>query len=193
MDPELKKFEKIIKPMMSEKRFIHSVNVADMCLKLAKKFKADEDKAYTAGILHDCRKEIDAETMLFEVKSCGFFIDPAEYDCQKLWHAPAGAYYAKSVLKIADEEILGAIRFHTVGRANMPLVEKIVFLADMVSADRDFPDVEKYRRIVLNDLDEGMFAVMRYALMKNAEKKYQIPLSSLEGYNFYLKRTERLA
>ena len=129
MNKELRRYEQTIKPLMGNKRFKHSVNVAEMCLTLAKKFGADEDKAYTAGILHDCQKEADKALMLSEAEKSGYYIDPVEKDCFKLWHGIAGAYYVKNTLKITDEDILNAIRFHTVGRANMTVVEKIVFLA----------------------------------------------------------------
>ena len=177
----------VIKPLMGAKRYKHSVNVAEMAVKLAKKFGCDEDKTYTAAILHDCQKEADPTLMLKEVRESGFYVDPVEIDCPKLWHAVAGAYYVKNVLKITDEDILNAIRFHTVGRADMSDIEKIVFLADTVSAERDYEDVEKYRKIVLDDLDNGMFMVLRWSITKTLEKKGCVPLCTLEGYNFYSK------
>lgn len=185
MNRELKRYEDVIKPLMGNKRFKHSVNVADMCVKLAKKFGGDEDTAYTAGILHDCRKEIDKELMLKEAKESGFYIDPVELDCVKLWHGIAAAYYIKNTLKIEDTDILNAVRFHTVGRADMSKLEKIVFLADMVSEERDYPDVEKYRAAVLKSLDNGMFLTLRWSIMKTVGQGNTVPVSTLEGYNFY--------
>lgn len=187
MNQDLKEYEQIIKPLMGNKRFKHSVNVADMCVTLAKKFGEDEDKAYTAGILHDCRKEIDKNAMLAEAEKSEYYIDPAERDCFKLWHGIAGAYYVKNVLKIEDRDILNAIRFHTVGRAYMSRLEKIVFLADMVSKDRDYPHVEKYREAVLKSLDNGMFQTLRWSIMKTAEDGNKIPICTIEAYNFYSK------
>lgn len=185
MNIELRRYEQIIKPLMGSKRFKHSSNVAEMCLTLAKKFGADEDKAYTAGILHDCQKEADKTTMLFEAENSGFYIDPAERECQKLWHGIAGAYYVKNNLNITDTEILNAIRFHTVGKADMTVVEKIVFLADMVSAERDYANVEKYRAAVLDDLDNGMFQTLRWSIMKTVGAGNNVPITTLEAYNFY--------
>ena len=187
MNEELKKYEKTIKPLMGAKRYKHSVNVAEMAVTLAEKFGCDADKAYTAAILHDCRKEIAPDLMLKEAKESGFYVDPVELDCPKLWHGVAGAYYVKNVLKITDQDILNAIRFHTVGRAGMSEIEKIVFLADTVSAERDFEDVEKYRKIVLDDLDNGMFMVLRWSITKTVAKMGSIPLCTLEAYNYYAK------
>lgn len=185
MNKELRRYEQTIKPLMGNKRFKHSVNVAEMCLTLAKKFGADEDKAYTAGILHDCQKEIDKALMLSEAEKSGYYIDPVEKDCFKLWHGIAGAYYVKNILKITDEDILNAIRFHTVGRADMTVLEKIVFLADMVSAERDYPHVEKYRAAVLEDLDNGMFQTLRWSVLKTVGLGNNVPVTTLEAYNFY--------
>lgn len=185
MNKELKKYEDIVKGLMGDKRFKHSVNVADMSVKLAKKFGADEDKAYTAGILHDCQKEADKAVMWEEAEKSGFFIDPAERDCFKLWHGIAGAYYVKNELKIDDTDILNAIRFHTVGRADMSVIEKIVFLADMVSKERDYPHVEEYRKAVLEDLDNGMFQTLRWSITKTLGTGGRVPVCTLEAYNFY--------
>ncbi|MCM1297935.1 MAG: bis(5'-nucleosyl)-tetraphosphatase (symmetrical) YqeK [Firmicutes bacterium] len=185
MNKDLKKYEDTIKPLMGSKRFKHSVNVADMCVKLAKKFGEDEDKAYTAGILHDCRKEIDKDLMLKEAKDSGFYIDPVELNTAKLWHGIAAAYYVKNVLKIEDTDILNAIRFHTVGRADMSKLEKIVYLADMVSEERDYTDAEKYRAAVMKSLDNGMFLTMRWSIMKTVGLGNTVPVCTLEGYNFY--------
>ena len=187
MNEELRKYQQTIKPLMGAKRYQHSVNVAEMAVKLAKKFGCDVDKAYTAAILHDCQKEIEPELMLKEVKESGFYVDPVELDCPKLWHAVAGAYYVKNVLKINDADILNAIRFHTVGKADMSDIEKIVFLADTVSAERDYDDAEKYRKIVLDDLNNGMFMILRWSITKTVGKKDTIPLCTLEAYNFYAK------
>lgn len=185
MNKELKKYEDIIKDLMGNKRFKHSVNVADMSVRLAKKFGVDEDKAYIAGILHDCQKEADREIMLKEAKESGFYIDPVELDCFKLWHGIAAAYYVRERLKIEDKDILNAIRFHTVGRANMSALEKIVFLADMVSEERSYPDVEKYRAAVMKDLNNGMFLTLRWSIMKTLGLGNTVPICTLEAYNFY--------
>lgn len=185
MNEELRKYEKVIKPLMGGKRYKHSVNVAEMCVQLAKKFGADEDRAYTAGILHDCQKEADKTVMWEEAEKSGFYIDPAERDCFKLWHGIAGAYYVKNELKIDDTDILNAIRFHTVGQADMSVIEKIVFLADMVSKERDYPHVEEYRKAVLEDLDNGMFQTLRWSITKTLGIGGKIPVCTLEAYNFY--------
>lgn len=185
MNQELKKYEKVIRPLMKDKRYTHSVNVAETALALAKKFGCDEDKAYTAAILHDCQKEVPKDVMKREMLESGYFVDKVEIDTPKLWHGIAGAYYVKNVLKIEDSDILNAIRFHTVGRAYMSTLEKIVFLADMVSAERDYEDVEKYRAFVFADLDNGMYETLRWSVSSLAQSGSSIPLTTIEAFNFY--------
>ena len=185
MNEQLRNYVEIIRPLMGAKRFKHSCNVAEMALTLARKFGENEDKAYTAAILHDCRKEADKETMKREMLKSGFIVDSVEIEAFKLWHGIAGAYYVKNKLKIHDTDILNAIRFHTVGRANMSRLEKIVYLADLVSAERDFQDVEKYRAFVMDDLDNGMYQALKWSLMKTVGSDAKVPLCSLEAFNFY--------
>ena len=182
-----KEYEAVIRPLMGDKRFRHSVNVADMAVKLAKKFGEDPEKAYVAAILHDCQKEADKSVMQREMLQSGFYVDPVEKETFKLWHGIAGAYYVRNVLRIEDEDILNAIRFHTVGRADMSTLEKIVYLADMVSEERDYPKVEKYRARVMEDLDDGMFQTLRWSIMKTTGAGNPMPLCTIEAYNFYSK------
>lgn len=186
MNGELLKYKELIKPMMSGKRYTHCCNVADMCVRLAGIFGESEDKAFTAGILHDIRKEVDFDTMEREMLSSGYFVDPAEHYSQKTWHGIASAYYVKNILGIDDADILNAIRFHTVGRPHMSRLEKIVYLGDLVSAERDFDDVELYRAYTLDNLDNAMFRVLEWSIPNTIGKGGKIPVSTIEAYNYYM-------
>ncbi len=180
-------YKELIKGMMGKKRYIHSCNVADMCVKLAEIHGGDTEKAYIAGILHDIRKEADDETLEKELELSGYYIDPVEYASKKTWHGIAAAYYVREVLGISDEDILNAIRFHTVGRADMSELEKIVYLGDLVSAERTYPDVEKYREYAFESLDKGMYKALEWLIPDFVEKGRMIPVSTIEAYNGYLK------
>lgn len=180
-------YKELIKGMMGNKRYIHSCNVAEMCVKLAEIHGGDTEKAYIAGIIHDIRKEIDDETMKKELQLSGYYVDPVELASKKTWHGIAGAYYARDVLGIADADILNAIRFHTVGRAGMSKLEKIVYLGDLVSAERSYPDVEKYRDYAFENLDLGMYKALEWLIPDFIEKGRMIPVSTIEAYNCYLE------
>lgn len=186
MTEQQKEYKALIKSMLSKKRYTHCCNVAEMCKKLAVINGADPEKAFTAGLLHDIHKEIAPEIMKREVLESGFDVDPVELESKPLWHAVASAHYCRTELGITDEDMLNAIRYHTVGRAEMSLLEKIVYLGDLVSAERDFKDVEKYRKYVLDDLDNAMFQVMKWSIPNTIEKGGKIPVCSINAYNYYM-------
>jgi len=184
-------YKALIKGMMGKKRYIHSCNVADMCVRLAEIFGEDTRKAYLAGILHDCRKEADADTQKREMMASGFYIDPAELASKSTWHGIAAAYYVRTELGIDDSDICGAIRYHTVGHAAMTKLEKIVYLGDLVSAERDFPDVEKYRAYALKDLDDGMYRALKWSIGNLSANDKKIPVCTIEAFNYYMDKRKK--
>lgn len=179
-------YKELVKSMMGKKRFVHSCNVADMCVKLAEIHGGDTEKAYLAGILHDIRKEIDYEILEKELILSGYYVDPVEFASKKTWHGIAAAYYVRDVLGINDIDVLNSIRFHTVGRADMSKLEKIVYLGDLVSAERNYPDVEKYRKYAFESLDFGMYKALEWLIPDFIENGRKIPVSTIEAYNYYL-------
>ena len=184
---EFDDYEKLIKDRLSKKRFTHSVNVAEECFKLAKRWDADEKRSYLAGLLHDIMKEELPEKQKQYAADSGLSPDPAEISARQLWHGLAGAYYVREKLNIEDEEIISAIRYHTVGCARMTLLEKIVYLGDMISEDRDYKGIEKMREYCYENIDLAMSVALIYQIQSVSGKCSQIPLSTFEAYNYYLK------
>ena len=110
----------ILEIRLSKKRFQHSLNVAEEAGKLAEKFDyPDKEKAYLTGLLHDICKEIPKEEQLEMVKKSKLNVSEVELGTPPLFHAVAGAWYAENVLNIHDDDMLNAVRYHTVGRAGM--------------------------------------------------------------------------
>lgn len=179
--------KKLLKTMLSQKRFQHSLNVAAECRKLAEKYGEDPDKAYFAGLLHDICKELPAEEQKELVLNSGYAVCREELETRSLWHAIAGAYYLKSKFGIEDIDILDSIRFHTVGRAGMTRLEEIVYLGDLISAERDYKDVEKMRKITYVSLDAAMLEAFSFSIKNQIKKNGLIPLCTVEGYNFYTR------
>ncbi len=184
-------YKALIKGMMGKKRYIHSCNVADMCVKLAQIHGGDTEKAYLAGILHDCRKEADAEVQRREMMASGFYVDPAELASKSTWHGIAAAYYVRHELGIEDDDICSAIRYHTVAHAAMTKLEKIVYLGDLVSAERDYPDVEKYRAYALKDLDDGMYRALKWSIGNLSAGDKKIPVCTIEAFNYYMDKRRK--
>ena len=122
-----------LKENLSDKRYMHSIGCAQSAKKLAKLYNLNEDKAYLAGLVHDCAKNYDNEKLIYIIRNkvqTGFL--ESELKNPKTYHAIAGVYIAKNEFEIDDDEILSAIRYHTVGKTNMSLFEKAIFLADKI-------------------------------------------------------------
>ena len=168
---------------LSEFRRVHSLNVAEEAVRYAKKYGADPEKARLAGLLHDVTKETDGDTQLKIIKNGGIMLSEPEKASPKLWHAISGACYVRDVIGIHDEDIFNAIRYHTTGRAGMSMLEKVVFLADFTSAERDYPDIDVIREHGENSLEEGMLYGIRFTLNRLVQRSAIISPDALSAYN----------
>ncbi|MDE6005058.1 MAG: bis(5'-nucleosyl)-tetraphosphatase (symmetrical) YqeK [Oscillospiraceae bacterium] len=171
---------------LSAKRFRHSCNVARASKLLAQQYGADIQKAYFAGLVHDICKEMPFEKQYEFVIAGDFKPDFAELHSKKLWHGIAGAYFLKTEFHIEDEDILNAVRFHTVGRANMSILEEIIYIADMISEERDYKGVDKMRRLAQKNLHSAMLEALQDTVSSVMKKNGFVPVYTIEAYNFYM-------
>ena len=180
-------YKSIIKNRLSESRYIHSLNVADSAAELSEIYGCDKEKAYLAGILHDITKEegLDAQYELIERNS--HKLTKLERNNPAVIHQMSGEAYCRLELGITDEEILSAIRYHTTGKANMTTLQKVVYTADFISADRNYPDVEEMRSLALKSLDDAMLYSLKYTITKLTSKAELIHSDSFECYNSVLE------
>lgn len=176
-------YEAIIKPMMGEHRFIHSVNVAKQAVILAKLYGENEDKAYIAGILHDITKEFSDEEQLKIMHNGGIILDEIQKHSAKLWHPISGSVYIQKKLGITDQDIINAVRYHTTGRAGMSLLEKIIFIADFTSDERKYNGVEIMREKALRNLEEAMIYGYQFTLADLSERQLAIHPDEVKCYN----------
>lgn len=174
-----------LKERLSKKRFTHSMNVADMARELAPIYGADPERAYFAGMTHDIAKELPKDKQLALAKKCTLGVSCIELASPPLLHAPAGAQLLKESFGVEDEDILLAIRYHTVAAADMSPLAQAVYLADLTSADRDYKDVKKMRRYAHISAEKGMFEALRFSVEDLTEKGSTIPLCTIEAYNEY--------
>lgn len=161
-----------LKRTLSKRRYIHSLGVADEAKRLAVLYGADKDKAYISGLLHDCAKEI--EEPIKRCRDLGVELDDMTLKNKGLIHGPLGAEIARLDFGIDDGEILGAIRWHTIGKAGMTLLEKIIYIADMTEKNRDFDGVEELRKAVSSDLDKAILASISQHLKVLEERGAEI-------------------
>ncbi len=182
-DLDIEKYKAVIKPLLSEKRYHHSVCVSKKAKELALRYGADADKAETAGILHDIMKDTPQDEQLKLMERYGIKLSEVERGAPKLWHAMLGAAYIKNTLKINDGEILDAVRYHTTGRADMTLLDKILFIADFISADRDYDGVDKLRAAAKKSLDEVMVEGISFTIKELLGNRKAIHPDTVSAYN----------
>ena len=140
-----KEAKELVRRRLSDKRYEHTLNVKKMAVKLAKRYGVDEDKAALAALLHDSAKEISKDEM--RAIMCA--------------HGICAAILARTEWGVTDEAILSAIACHTAGKPGMSKLDKIVYLADMSSKERDWPGVNKLRKLELKDLDAAMLMALK--------------------------------
>lgn len=151
----------LLRGRLSEKRFYHSLAVAKEALHLAQKYGANTEKAFLAGLLHDICKDTPKNEQLQIFSEFGIILSALEESAFKLWHAMSGACYIQNILNIKDADIISAVRYHTTAKAGMSLLEKIIYLADFTSEDRDYEGADEMRKAV----DVGLEHAMREALI----------------------------
>ncbi|MCQ2513528.1 MAG: bis(5'-nucleosyl)-tetraphosphatase (symmetrical) YqeK [Ruminococcus sp.] len=176
-------YKKIIKARMGDYRYTHSVNVSKEARKLAKLYGADEEKAAIAGILHDITKETPKDEQLQIILDGGIILDSIQMNAPKLWHSISGSVYVQKELGIEDEDILNAIKYHTTGRAGMTLLEKIIFIADFTSEERDYKGVSTMRKKSRKSLEEAMLYGFKFTFSDLSKRELAIHPDELHCYN----------
>lgn len=176
-------FKALLKKRLKEDRYVHSLGVAIAAKELAARYGANEDEAYVAGLLHDVTKNEDAENQLQMLKNDDIILSQIELSNKKLWHAMSGEVYLRKELSIENHDMLMAVRYHTTGRAGMSLLEKIVYIADYISAERDYPDVEVMRTLSKESLEKAALYSLKYTLNKLSKCELVIHPDSLAFYN----------
>ncbi|MCQ2957513.1 MAG: bis(5'-nucleosyl)-tetraphosphatase (symmetrical) YqeK [Candidatus Gastranaerophilales bacterium] len=180
-----------LKENLSEERFIHSISTAKTAKELARKYNVDDNKAELAGLLHDCAKEFSHEKMLEIIKNNNLDVNEDEIKSKKVLHAPVSAYFAKTFFKVTDEEILSAIRFHTIGKINMTTFEKIIFLADKIEPEtRIEPYFEELRKELkrTDSLDETLLLCSKMTIKSLLDRDLRISFQSIDLYNNLLNQ-----
>lgn len=140
---------------LKHKRIPHVLGTEQEAIRLAERYGADVEKARRAALLHDCTKKLDMEEQLALCRRYGIQLDELEQKALKLLHSKTGAAIARDVFGV-DDDIYSAIWYHTTGHANMTKLEKIIYLADYIEPSRDFPGVDKLRKVCYEDLDRGL-------------------------------------
>ena len=175
-----------IKSRLKDKRFQHTLGVEETAILLARTYGYDPKEASLAALLHDNAKNLEQEE-LYKICQKHFPEYNLVDEYASVFHAFAGAITAKEKYPELSEEILSSICFHTTGRPNMTLLEKIVYAADYAEPGRDpFPGLELIRERVFRNLDDGIRLMLQqtvdYVKMKK-KKIHPLTLITLEYFN----------
>lgn len=184
-------FLEILKEKLTPSRLYHSICVAEQAKHLAEIFGADTEKAYTAGLIHDIMRYESAEDMLKLIDEDGTNkLTESERKITVTLHAVAGEVYLRTKLGVTDEEILSAVRYHTTGKEKMTLLEKIIYVADLTSEDRDYPDVSKVRETAEESLEKATLRGLSFTIESNAKQNRPIHIDTVKAYNYLAERIE---
>ncbi len=176
---------KWLKENLNEKRYIHTLGTADCAKELAQKFGLNSEKAYLAGLLHDCAKCFSNEKLL-DIIHQHLDVEECEMLNYKTLHAPVSAYIAENEFKITDKEILSAIRWHTLGRLDMTDFEKIVFIADKIepnTRDKEYSDKIRVLLDEENGLNKALLKCYKETIKSLVKRDLKICLLTIEIYN----------
>ncbi len=174
-----------LKENLSEERYYHTLGTAECAKELAQKFGFDTEKAYIAGLLHDCAKCFTNEKLLEIIKQ-NLKVEECELLNYKTLHAPVSAYIAKKEFGVTDAEILSAIRWHTLGRLDMTDFEKIIFLADKIEPNtREKSYCQKLRSYLdeENGLNRAMLECYKSTIKSLVERNLKICPVTINIYN----------
>ena len=173
---------------LNKNRFAHSIGVANTAVKLAKKFGVDENKAYIAGLLHDCAREFENEDLPAQAIKRGIHIGEVENSAPLLLHAYIGAQMVTEIYGVDDKEIIQAIYRHTVGARNMSALDKIIYFADMIEPNRNYPGVDNLRELAekSNNLDEIILTALSESIIFVVQKNALVHPATIDARNFLL-------
>lgn len=177
-----------LKSVLEEKRFEHSICVMNSAVELAMHYGADVEKARIAGLLHDCAKNLPVERLYSICQSNGLQLDNITKNEAGLLHAFAGAYILNDEYGIDDDEIFDAVFYHTVGKPDMSLLTKIIFIADCIEPSRKAPWVDDVRTLVFEDIDAALIIQLDNTIINVIKKGTLLHTNTVDTRNFYIEK-----
>ncbi len=178
-----------LKTKINEKRMEHSLGVEYTAACMAMVHGADVEKARIAGLLHDCAKGLPTKEKLEKARKHGLPVSKYEEKNPDMLHAKLGAFYARYKYDVMDEEILDAICYHTTGRPNMTLLEKIIFVADYIEPNRKaLKEMDEIRKEAFSDLDKCVVHILKNTLDYLENSVGDMDYMTQMTYNYYINK-----
>ncbi len=182
---KIEEIQRTASSMLRQKRFSHTLAVVKAARELAEYYGENTEKAALAAMAHDICKEMAKEEMLQWIKKSDIIFDDDLLSLDEVLHGFAAAEFIRERFLIYNTDVINAVRYHTTARANMSNNEKIVYIADLISEDREYSDVEKMRKIAYVSLDKGMRYALRYTISDLVKSKILITAPTIDAYNYY--------
>ncbi|MBS4535852.1 bis(5'-nucleosyl)-tetraphosphatase (symmetrical) YqeK [Clostridium sp. D2Q-14] len=180
---DIENIKKELKLEIDKERYNHTLRVVDIAKRLALVYRIDEKKVELAALLHDCGKYKDIDVLLKKVEEFGIILDIISKNNHHLIHSHLGAEIAKKKYDIVDEDILNAIKYHTTGRRDMSILEKVIFIADYIEPERDFDGIEDIRKLAFEDIDEAIIVSMENTIKYIIDKGLLIHPNTISTRN----------
>lgn len=186
-----------VRPQMSEKRFNHSLGVAELAVYFADKLGASADDCFVAGICHDIAKELPKDEQRAILQNSAFVTDLEIMEHDQLWHAIVGALILKKHIKEFPCITLGVVAAtfrHTLGRVGMEPVEEIIYLADMIEKNRSWDGVDELRAAAEEDFYRGMALSFKMSIdhhLQNGRYLHPVAWDCFEHYAKHLPKEEK--
>ncbi len=164
MERQMEGYRTMLELRLSPKRYAHVLGVADTAARLAERYGGDIQRAYMAGLLHDYCREVPAGELLDLAVEHNLYSDAVDLLQPDLLHGPVGAWQLRQEGIVQDAQILDAIRWHTTGHPDMDQLARILYIADYIEPNRNFPGVEDLRKIAARDLDLSVLAGLDHTI-----------------------------
>lgn len=173
---------------VSKKRLLHIVGVEYTAASLAMRYGYSLEKAMIAGLLHDYAKALEDRALITYCLHRRIFISDAEKVAPYLLHGKVGASMAKEEYQVNDDEILSAIAYHTTGRPEMTLLDKIIFVADYIEPSRTIiKNLELIRTEAFVNINNAVEMILKNTIDYLKNKHQLIDQTTIEAYNYYKK------
>lgn len=187
--PELAWLREQVYERIEERRIAHVVGCESEAVLLAMHWGESPETAATAAILHDITKKLNTQEQLKLCEKYGIICDNADMYATKLLHAKTGAELARDEFGVSDA-IYQAIRWHTTGRPDMSVLEKIIYIADYIEPTRDFPGIERLRKLAYEDLNMTMIIGMKMSLDDILSRGIEPHTDTIDAYNWYCAQAD---
>ena len=175
-----------LKQTLKQPRYLHSIGVEEVACDLAVIYGYDTEKASIAGILHDCARNLSDEELLQYCELHHLEVTEIEARCPFLLHGKVGAAFAREQFGIEDSQIISSIVYHTTGRPNMTLLEKIIFTADYIEPYRKpLPRIAEIRQLAYSELDQAVLMILENTLGYLEQSKVDIDTMTVDTYEYY--------